>query len=83
MGQNVAEETDPVGCGHNNSVSHRKVVALVPACNEAESIEQTIHSLMAQTYPFEYVRVIANNCTDDTVAIVQRLQAEYENLGRN
>jgi cellulose synthase/poly-beta-1,6-N-acetylglucosamine synthase-like glycosyltransferase len=54
----------------------------VPACNEAETIEKTIHSLMAQTYPFECVRVIANNCTDDTVEIVQMLQAFYESIGR-
>jgi len=37
---------------------------------------------MAQTYPFEYVRVIANNCTDDTVEIVQMLQAYYQSIGR-
>lgn len=60
-----------------------KVIALVPACNEEEAIEKTIHSLMAQTYPLECVRVIANNCTDNTVAIVERLQLEYAAIGRN
>jgi cellulose synthase/poly-beta-1,6-N-acetylglucosamine synthase-like glycosyltransferase len=64
-------------------VKRAKVVALVPAYNEAESIEKTIDSLMAQTYPFEYVRIIANNCTDDTVKIVKRLQRKYKKLGRN
>lgn len=59
-----------------------KVVALVPAYNEAEKIEKTIHSLMAQTYPFESVRIIANNCTDDTVAIVKKLQRKYKRQGR-
>jgi len=60
-----------------------KVVALVPAYNEAESIQKTIDSLMAQTYPFEYVRIIANNCTDDTVKIVKHLQKKYQKIGRN
>ncbi len=67
---------------HTDSVAHYKVVALVPVCNEAETIEDTIRSLMAQTYPFVCVHVIANNCTDGTVAIVQRLIAEYESANR-
>jgi biofilm PGA synthesis N-glycosyltransferase PgaC len=54
-----------------------KVVALVPACNEEKSIERTLLSLLRQTYPFEYILVIANNCIDNTVAVVQRLQEEY------
>ena len=64
-------------------MKREKVVALVHAYNEAESIEKTIDSLMAQTYPFEFVRIIANNCTDDTVKIVKRLQRKYKRLGRN
>jgi biofilm PGA synthesis N-glycosyltransferase PgaC len=54
-----------------------KVVALVPAYNEEDIIERTIDSLMAQTYAFSYILVIANNCTDQTVEIVQRLQQFY------
>jgi cellulose synthase/poly-beta-1,6-N-acetylglucosamine synthase-like glycosyltransferase len=53
-----------------------KVVALVPAYNEEDIIEQTIDSLMRQTYAFAYVLVIANNCKDRTVEIVQRLQRD-------
>lgn len=64
-------------------MSITKVVALVPAYNEAETIEKTIESLMTQTYPFEYIRIIANNCTDNTVAIVRRLQRKYKKAGRN
>ena len=63
--------------------ARHKVVALVPAYNEQNIIERTIDSLMAQTYPFEYVLVIANNCKDDTVTIVQMLQRKrygYERL---
>jgi cellulose synthase/poly-beta-1,6-N-acetylglucosamine synthase-like glycosyltransferase len=56
---------------------HYKVVALVPACNEEKSIERTLLSLLGQTYPFEYILVIANNCVDNTVSIVKRLQEEY------
>ena len=58
-----------------------KVVALVPAYNEAETIKRTVASLMNQTYPFEFILVIANNCTDDTVKIVRRLRAKYRSKG--
>jgi cellulose synthase/poly-beta-1,6-N-acetylglucosamine synthase-like glycosyltransferase len=54
-----------------------RAVALVPAYNEEAIIGQTIASLMAQTYRFEYVLVIANNCTDQTVPIVRKLQEQY------
>lgn len=63
-------------------MSRTKVVALVPAYNEAENIELTVHSLMDQTYPFEKVIVIANNCTDETIPIVKRLISEYKKMGR-
>lgn len=59
-------------------VKQPKVVALVPAYNEEQIIKRTIDSLMNQTYPFEYVLVIANNCTDKTVDIVHDLQKIYE-----
>jgi biofilm PGA synthesis N-glycosyltransferase PgaC len=52
-------------------------VALVPAYNEELIIERTVRSLMSQTYPFELILVIANNCTDRTVEIVKRLQEEF------
>ena len=83
MGTNMLVDVVPSDeLGHTKNVKYHKTIALVPACNEAETIEKTIHSLMAQTYPFECVRVIANNCTDDTVEIVQMLQAFYESIGR-
>jgi cellulose synthase/poly-beta-1,6-N-acetylglucosamine synthase-like glycosyltransferase len=53
------------------------VIALVPAHNEQDIIKATITSLMAQTYSFAYVLVIADNCTDNTVRIVKRLQQKY------
>jgi cellulose synthase/poly-beta-1,6-N-acetylglucosamine synthase-like glycosyltransferase len=54
-----------------------RAVALVPAFNEEFIIERTLRSLMAQTYSFEYVIVIANNCNDQTVPIVKSMQLEF------
>ena len=61
----------------NYPVVQTRAVALVPAYNEEEIIERTIHSLMDQSHPFMYVLVIANNCTDNTVPIVKQLQTVY------
>ncbi len=58
-------------------VTKTSTVALVPAYNEEDCIAETIESLMNQTVPFMYVLVIANNCRDNTVAIVQSLQSVY------
>jgi cellulose synthase/poly-beta-1,6-N-acetylglucosamine synthase-like glycosyltransferase len=54
-----------------------KVVAIVPVYNEEEIVERTITSLMNQTYQLDTVLVVANNCSDNTVPIVQSLQAQY------
>lgn len=54
-----------------------RVIALVPAHNEEDIIEATLTSLMSQTYPFSYVLVIADNCTDGTISIVERMQQKY------
>jgi len=54
-----------------------RVIALVPAHNEQDIIKETITSLMAQTYPFAYVLIITDNCTDNTIRIVKRLQRKY------
>lgn len=54
-----------------------RVVALLPAHNEQDIIESTLESLMNQSYPLEYVLVIADNCTDDTEKIVRRCQKHY------
>lgn len=45
------------------------ITVLLPAHNEAEQIADTIESLLAQTRPPERIVVIADNCTDATVAI--------------
>lgn len=54
-----------------------RVIALVPAHNEQDIIKETIKSLMNQTYPFSYVLIIADNCTDNTIRIVKQAQRKY------
>lgn len=48
-----------------------RVVALVPAHNEEEQIAATVRSLLAQTVPPHMVVVMADNCTDGTVAVAR------------
>ena len=58
------------------------VAVLIPAHNEAELIGATVASLQRQTRPADRVIVMADNCTDDTVAIARRGGAEvYETVG--
>jgi len=45
------------------------VIALIPAYNEQDSIQNTIESLRNQTRRPEEIIVVADNCTDDTIAI--------------
>ncbi len=47
----------------------KKVIALIPARNEAESILGTIESIRRQTMPVDKIIVIANNCTDETAEV--------------
>ena len=46
-------------------------MCLVPAHNEQDNIANTIRSLLSQTRTPDLVIVIADNCTDDTVAIAR------------
>jgi cellulose synthase/poly-beta-1,6-N-acetylglucosamine synthase-like glycosyltransferase len=52
-------------------------VALLPAHNEQDIIERTIESLMDQSCPLDYVLVVADNCTDDTLKIARQCQKKY------
>jgi cellulose synthase/poly-beta-1,6-N-acetylglucosamine synthase-like glycosyltransferase len=45
------------------------VIALIPAYNEQDSIQKTIDSLRNQTRRPEEIIVVADNCTDDTIAV--------------
>ena len=57
------------------------VTVLVAAYNEAESIEDTVRSLMHQTYPGKlHVTVINDGSADTTANIVRNLFPEYPNL---
>ena len=47
------------------------VAVVVPAHNEADTIEQTIRSCLHQTYPIAQVIVVADNCTDATAALAR------------
>jgi cellulose synthase/poly-beta-1,6-N-acetylglucosamine synthase-like glycosyltransferase len=63
-----------------HDIAHRyKVVALVPAYNEGETIEKSLRSLLNQTFPFDCVYVNANNCSPDdtTIETVKKLRREY------
>lgn len=47
----------------------RRIIAIVPAYNEADGIAATIASLRAQTRPPDHIFVIPNNCTDNTAQV--------------
>ena len=48
-----------------------KIVALLPAHNEAESIGTTLRALAAQTRVPDRIIVICDNCTDATAEIAR------------
>jgi cellulose synthase/poly-beta-1,6-N-acetylglucosamine synthase-like glycosyltransferase len=54
----------------------RNVIALIPAHNEAGAIADSIQGLYRQVVPPQRVIVVADNCTDTTVAIADSLGAE-------
>lgn len=59
-----------------------RVYVLIPAHNEAESIGHTLASLSEQTIPLASVLVVADNCTDETVAIARLHGAKtYKTVG--
>jgi cellulose synthase/poly-beta-1,6-N-acetylglucosamine synthase-like glycosyltransferase len=58
------------------------ITALIPAHNEEKLIAATIKSLMEQDRKPERVIVVADNCTDDTVAMAKSLGVEvFESVG--
>ena len=60
------------------------VTVLIPAHNEEGSIAQTISSLLGQSHRPERVVVVADNCTDQTVAIARRTGVEViESVGNS
>jgi cellulose synthase/poly-beta-1,6-N-acetylglucosamine synthase-like glycosyltransferase len=55
---------------------YARIVALVPAHNEAAGIGATLDSLAEQTRPADRLVVIADNCTDHTAGIAAAAGAE-------
>lgn len=53
-----------------------KLSVVIPACNEAETIEPALASLRAQTYPNLEIVLIDDRSTDGTGAIIDRIDAE-------
>ncbi len=60
--------------------ANEKVIALVPAHNESEYIEETITSLVNQTHSNVDVLVISDNSTDNTVEIAKKVMQIYSNV---
>ncbi|MCB5274711.1 Poly-beta-1,6-N-acetyl-D-glucosamine synthase [Arthrobacter sp. SO5] len=58
------------------------VTVLIPAHNEEASLPLTLTSLMDQSHPPERIIVVADNCTDGTVAVCRAAGVEvYETVG--
>src|SRR5215468_740205 len=54
----------------------QRTAVLIPAHNEGTGILPTIRDVQAQLGPNDRILVVADNCTDDTAAIVQAAGAE-------
>ena len=61
----------------------RKIIALIPARNEADSIGYTIESIKKQTHSVDQILVIANNCTDNTAENALKYSAEVIEMAKN
>lgn len=54
-----------------------KVSVIIASYNHAPYIEASIRSVMAQTYPNIELLVVDDGSTDDSVAVIERLQGEF------
>jgi glycosyltransferase involved in cell wall biosynthesis len=59
--------------GHDSPGRAGLVSVIIPAYNEAATIERTISSVRSQTYSNLEMQVVDDGSTDETAAIVQRL----------
>lgn len=55
---------------------HVTTIAIVPACNEADTITTTVRALQDQTMPLDRIIVVPNNCTDNTAELAKSAGAE-------
>lgn len=56
------------------------VSVIIPACNEGESIEQTVRQLISLDYPHLEVIVVNDRSTDNTGAVLEKLKVQYPQL---
>ncbi len=54
------------------TIKKPRVIAIIPAHNEQETLGSAIDSLLSQTYKPNRIYVLADNCTDDTVKIANQ-----------
>ncbi len=66
-----------------NIIIDRKIIALIAARNEADSIGYTIESIKKQTHIVNRIIVVANNCTDNTAEIAFKYGAEVLKMAKN
>lgn len=67
----------------NIAISIQKVCIIIPAYNEEKRIENTLKKYQEyfKTKPEKIsFLVVANNCSDKTVSIVEQLQNDYDNI---
>jgi cellulose synthase/poly-beta-1,6-N-acetylglucosamine synthase-like glycosyltransferase len=67
------DRTSPIA--EPDALSHKTIV-LIPAHNEGAGILPTIRDVQAQLGPHDGILVVADNCTDDTAAIVRATGVE-------
>jgi cellulose synthase/poly-beta-1,6-N-acetylglucosamine synthase-like glycosyltransferase len=72
----------PAGSRHDPAAQTLRLTVLIPAYNEAFTIEATLDSLRGQTRRPDRVLVVADNCTDETVSIARAQGADvFETVG--
>src|SRR4051812_43376875 len=60
------------------------VTVLIPAHNEEGSLPATLTSLLSQSYKPQRIVVVADNCTDSTVAVASHAKVEvFESTGNS
>lgn len=52
------------------------ISVVLPACNEADGIDDCVRRLLNQKHPVDEIIVVDNNSTDETAALVRRLADE-------
>jgi len=58
-----------------------KVCICIPNYNNANTIEETLDSLVNQTYKNIIIKILDNASTDNSLQIIKKYQEKYENIG--